>query len=254
MGNNKIIFKTLFLATLFFSTSSMVLGLTGEGISTEDLVGSPLKSWLSGKNISSDFESLVDAAQNHPDSNVRWRAVQVLGIYFGQKSEKIFRLVVENDAKAIVRETAALALVKLGSKGYLSVIKEGMEKEPFLSFKIFRAHQLVEYGDTSGYAYVIKGLTHSEEFMRLEALSALPLFFNFNVSDLTPRIDPLEKFVELKDDPSPYVRASFVSAIGRSGKFKERFKELVMRMKKDDPDEAVRRRANSVLIYWRSEK
>ena len=210
--------KAFLLAVLFFSASSSVLGLTGKGISPEDMVGVPLKSWLEAKDVSSDFESLVEAAQNHPDPNARWRAVQVLSIYFGQKSEKVFQLVVKNDPKATVRETAALALVKLGRKNYLEVIKKGMEKEKYLDSKIVHARDLAEYGDPSGYTYVIEGLNHSEEFMRLQALSALPLFFNFNVSDLTPKIDPIEKFIELKDDPSPNVRTRFVSAISRLGK------------------------------------
>jgi HEAT repeat protein len=254
MDKNKIILFTLLLVVLFISTSSSVLSLTGKGISRKDLVGVPLKGWLENNGVSSDFESLIDAAQNHSDSNARWRAVQVLSIYFGHKSEKVFQIVVENDPKAIVKETAALALVKLGRKEYLEVIKKAMEQSEYLDTRIVHARDLAEYGDPSGYAHVIEGLDHSEVFMRLEALSALPLFFNYNVSSLTPNIDPMDKFAELGKDPSPNVRSRFVFAVGNSGKFKERFKEVIKRMQKDDPDKRVRERANLILVYWSSKK
>lgn len=233
-----------------------VLGVT-PGARGGDRPGKPdpwveLESILQQQGVKTDLPSLREAAGSGPDIGVRWMSVEILGLRGDQASRPLLKRVLKGDAQRLVRETAALALARLGDKEGLAGLKTFMETaEP--QRRSYLAGRLAELGEPEGYRFVAEATAGDNTQVRLLSIACLAPFVPFQGRQVVIVIDPVDRLLALAKDPDPKIRKEALINIPMAvvkGAPLATFRPTVEAMSRSDPDLDIREIARLTLILW----
>jgi HEAT repeat protein len=201
-----------------------------------------------------DTTSVIEAAISHPDEGVRWIAVELLGRRGESIATGALQKILLNDESRLVRETAALALVRLGHKDALTDAKEFVATTEDPSRRVYLAGQLAELGEFSAYPQVASAAVSNDEHLRFLSAGVLVRFATSGFTKSKGQASPQDLLMRLLKDPSSKVRGEALLEIsvgsGRGLSLRP-FLPQVKSMAKEDPDPGVREQARLQLIYWK---
>lgn len=211
-----------------------------------------LESELRHQGVKTDTSSLIEIVRSDRDVGLRWMAIEVLGLRGDQEARGVLREVLYNDASRLLQESAGLALARLKDESGISALRKLMQTSSDPERQIFLASRLAEFGDLSGYPFVLKALGSQDEHLKYLAAGALVSFVPFELRDRR-EIDPMERLIGLASDESPVVRKEvliqFSLAIGK-GASQDRLRVIAEKMAKADSDPDVREAARGFLTLW----
>jgi HEAT repeat protein len=204
-----------------------------------------------------DPAALVQAATAHQDPNVRWVAIEVLGLRKeGRARDVLRRILAKEQEERVVRETAALALARMGDEAGLKALREFMESPTDPKRQVFLAARLAELGDVSGYAHVARAARSEDPSLREMAVEALPPFALRPQAELGGGPLPGALLLHLAEDGSPDVRKQVLAflpiAMGK-GLTRAQVRPVLQRVAEGDPDIDVRESAKALLNAWKVE-
>lgn len=207
---------------------------------------------LEQEGVAADVASVISAALTNPKFEVRMMAADLLGLRGDREGETALRKIVIDDEEVLVREAAAVALVRLGQRDFLKEVRALMRQEPRRSQKLHLAAQLAEFGDFSGYVFVAQAARSEDGHDRLLSAGILGRYLVAGFAgEQAP--SPEELLIELLGDRSPRVREEALVhisiAVGDGASVSPYF-EIVARMAKKDPDLNVRETALRNLTSW----
>jgi HEAT repeat protein len=198
-----------------------------------------------------DPAALVKAATGHQDSNVRWVAVEVLGLRKEIRSRDVLRQIVAKDKEdRVVRETAALALARMGDAEGLKALRGFMENPTNPGRQVFLAARLAELDDVSGYRHVVRAARSEDPSLREMAVEALPPFLLHRVAEQEGGTSPGDLLLRMAQDESAQVRQQFLvflPVVVGKGLSPEQARAAVKRLAEGDPEVEVRESAELLL-------
>jgi HEAT repeat protein len=213
-----------------------------------------LESALAQRGISRDTTSLIKAAREHPEAGVRWIAVEILGVRGERSATVALREVLAKDSDGLIRETAAVALVRLGDVEGAAALKRFMDSAANRERQIFLAARLAESGDSSGYRYVVEASRSTDARVRYLSVAALLSFVTLAKSAAATSLDPVDRLLALARDQDAKIRMESIQhlaiAIGR-GAGAEPIVALLQDLLKTDADPQVREAARVALLSSR---
>lgn len=237
---------------------TLILGAWA-GVATADVPLNPgdVVPWehlirrLEQANVPTDTASLIEAALAHPDFAVRSAAVQVLGLRQEITAEAPLMKILSTDEERLVREDAAIALVRLGHRGTLEQVREFMRTESSRHHQVQLAGQLAEFGDFSGYPLAVQAASAEDEGLRQVATGVISRFLVAGLREPQGLPAPSQVLLGLLNDEDTEVRQRSVLQVGIAvgqGSDASSFIESVRRLSEEDPDADVRRTAQGVLL------
>ena len=240
------------------------LGLAGLAMTlaagTGDRPGQPepwveLEAVLRQQGIKTDLPSLREVARSGPDANVRWMAMEVLGLRRDQAARAVLAHVVKNDGDRLLRETAALALARLGDADGLSTLKGLMETaEP--QRRVYLAARLAELNEPAGYAFVAEAVEGDNSQLKLLGIGNLAPFVPFEGRRAGVVINPIGRLLAVARHADPKIRKEALLNIPMAvvkGAPLTTFRPVVEGMAKADPDPDIREMARLTLVQWDKE-
>lgn len=213
-----------------------------------------LERELAQRGIATDVSSVIDAALSHPDEGVRWAAVELLGRRRDRGAEEPLLKILTEDESRLVRETAALSLVRLGRREALAEARELIDSSEDPERQLHLAAQLAELGDFSGYDYVFRAARSKDEHLRFLSAGALLPWLSKGFSGDRAHAGPRQLLIGLLKDSSPKVRkeALLELSVGVYQGIRVRpFLRTVRQIGKRDPDPEVREQARLHLLAWK---
>jgi HEAT repeat protein len=204
------------------------------------------------KKIPIDTPAVVAAALSNPDPDVRWAAVELLGLRGEISAKGAIRRILLNDESLLVRETAALALARLHEPGALEELKAFLTSSEDPARQLFLATRLAELGDLGGYPYIAKSAVSKDEHLRFLSVESIVFVLTLDKSLNDP--DPETLFLNLMSDGSPKVRQECVLELSVAffkGFSLRPYVDRIERVAREDPDSDVREQAKLLLVSWR---
>jgi HEAT repeat protein len=217
-------------------------------------VWAELERELALQGIATDAASVAKAALSNPDLSVRWTAVELLGLRGDVSAKGALRKIVLNDDSRLLRETAALALARLGEPGAVKELKSFLESAEDPERELFLAARLAELGDLSGYPIVVKAARSEKEDLRFLSVESLVRFAVSGQDKLAGEESPAGLLLHLLNDPNGRIRSEVLvqlSTAQSQGLSLEPYVGKIERMAKDDPDAGMREQAQLLLTSWK---
>jgi HEAT repeat protein len=209
---------------------------------------------LEKAGVGTDSDSLVTAVRSSRDPMVRWISIEILGQRKATTAQGTLLKALKGDPDRLVRETAALALARMGQKVGVSALKEFMAAPTDSARQIFTAARLAELGDASGYQYVCMAAKSESSSQRESAVPALVPFLLLSGLTSDCAASPSDLLLSLVEDRSADVRYTALlhlpMAVGK-GLGLERARLIVNQLAQSDPEPKVREEADFVLKTWR---
>lgn len=210
-----------------------------------------LERELREKGVASEVESVIVAARTHHDLEVRWKALELLGRRGDREAATALRRIMQDDEERLIRETAALALARLGHREVFADLRGFLMTSVDASRQVFLATELAAMGDFYGYRFVAKASRSPEEHMRLLGARALMAFLIHGSFPVEEELRPQDLLIKLLRDRSARVRkeAVFQVSLGAArGLAVGPYLEVVTEIARDDPDAGVREAARLALV------
>lgn len=212
---------------------------------------------LERAGVALDNASLMAAARAHEDATVRWVAIDLLGQQHALEARELLLGILRADEDRLIRETAALALARLGEAAGLSALEEFMRAPADAKSQLFLAARLAELGRGTGYEYVVDVLVDPEP-NPLKPLAADTLSSFYDLPDLgvEPEQQPGSLLLALTEDPDAAVRSAALTQLSiavNRGMALASALPRVERVAHSDPDAKLRQQANLLLDAWQSE-
>jgi HEAT repeat protein len=210
-----------------------------------------LERELADKGTQTDGPSLAKAALANPDPMIRQVAVELMGFRGEASAKGTLREVLLNDDSLLVRETSALALVRLGEPGAVEEVKAFLQASDKPVRQLFLAAELAELGDFSGYSQVAKIATSDDEHLRFLSVESVVRIRFLDSAELGK--EPGALLSRLMEDDSPKVRRESVFQLSVAlfrGFSLQPYLYKIKQIAKHDPDAEVREQAELLLNSW----
>jgi HEAT repeat protein len=237
--------------------SVRVLAYGLQGVSPEDAetVGE-IEGQLRAQGVQTDTNSLMSAVRSNPDVGIRSDAVQLLGYRRDASAKETLLGVLHSDSAHIVRQNAAWALARIGAPEGVAGLKDLLADTEDLKQRSLIASQMAEFGDPSGYKYVVEALASKNPETRYLCVAHLFPFFKFEDKRNAGSIEPVEQLQKLLRDRDGKVRAEAVTIVGRAVPRylkRESIQPTIKQMSKQDSDAQVRATTERILKAWEFE-
>jgi HEAT repeat protein len=237
--------------------SLRVLASGLQGVSPEDAetVGE-IEGQLRAQGVKTDTNSLMSAVRSNPDVGIRSDAAQLLGYRREASAKETLLGVLRSDSAHIVRQNAAWALARIGAPQGVAGLKDLLADTEDLKQRSFIASQMAEFGDPSGYKYVVEALASKNSQIRYLCVAHLFAFFKFENKRNAGSIEPVALSQKLLRDPDSKVRREAVSIVGRAVPRylkRESIQPTIEQISKQDSDAGVRATAERILKAWEFE-
>jgi HEAT repeat protein len=242
----------LFITSCLLILAASLPGAADRPIKPSNKPWASLEQELAEKGIPKDTPSVVKAALSSPNSDIRWVAVELLGMRGELSAKGALHKILLNDDSLLVRETAALALARLNEPGALQDLKSFMQSAEDPARRLFLATRLAELGDPSGYPQIVKAATAKDEHLRFLSVESVIRVLTLN--NPVPEPDPGSLLNQLMSDDSSTVRKEAVfqlSVVLFQGFSIQPYLEKIERIAKQDPDAEVRKQAETLLTSWK---
>ena len=213
-----------------------------------------LEQQLREAGVSPDTASLIAVSNSNRDLSLRWAAIEVLGLRKEREARDVLWQLTQ-DEEPLLRETAALALARIGDERGVSALKDFMQATPTTERRLFLAARLAEFGNPSGYSVVTEATKSEDPHVRFLSVSSLVPFVHLAEKGKKLQSDPLDELMQLARDEARDVRYEVLVQLpiaAPRGAAMRRAKPLVEKMAEQDPDAEVREKAGLVLILWSS--
>ncbi|MGH9250347.1 MAG: HEAT repeat domain-containing protein, partial [Acidimicrobiales bacterium] len=200
---------------------------------------------LNNAGVSEDTDSLLVAARAHADPTVRWAAIETLGQRKERQALPLLLDVLEHEPDRLIRETAALALARLGEEQGFAALRRFMASPEDRAQQLFLATRLAELGDPSGYRHVATAARAEAKALRAAAAEALVPFLSAAIGE-TDAPAPAELLLGLSSDESVEVRSAFLTylpAAVRNGLPVDEAHRAAQQVAQSDPDPELREQA-----------
>lgn len=180
-------------------------------------------------------------------------AIEILGLRKEQQARNTLREVLQTSDTRLLRETAELALARLGNGVGVPQLEKLMQSSTYPERQLFMAARLAEFGNPNGYKYVVQRASDRTAHLRYLAVGGLVAFLRLADRLEVTAIGPAESLITLLDDREPNVRQEVLiylpSAISK-GFSVRKARPIVEKMAKSELDPAVRELARIMLISW----
>ena len=203
-----------FLSSCLAAAFWMAAAVRGEGLIENDYKGSQFEILLRDKGIATDTAALVRNLEQQEDDQVRAWSADVLGYRHETAGMSALRKAAEKDPSWLVRESAYLALARLGDASVLPALEELMRTDEH-GHKAFLAGQLAELGDVSGYEYVRQAARSEASYERAYSARYFSQFMAAR-GDRRLSSDPFQELVALGEDKDPDVREHALLCLGEA--------------------------------------
>ena len=214
-----------------------------------------LESILKQQGVRTDLPSLREAARSGSDPGVRWMAMEILGLRGDQDARPVLAAVLKSDPDRLLRETAALALARLGAKDGLDALKDLMETAEARR-RIYLAARLAELGDPAGYRFVAEATSGENVELKVLGIGSLVPFVPFQGRQAGVLIDPVGRLLAAARDPDPKIRKEALINIPAAvvkGAPLATFRPVVEAIAKADAESELREMARLTVIQWDEE-
>jgi HEAT repeat protein/uncharacterized protein DUF2330 len=150
-----------------------VLGTSAQGSGRNQPPWFDLESQLNYKGIKTDTASLIEIARSGADVGTRWMAIEILGLKKEHKAKDVLERLLDTSNDELLKETAALALARLGDAKGIPALETLMRASTFAHRRIFMAARLAELGNPSGYTYVAQAAAGTDRYLQYLAVGAM---------------------------------------------------------------------------------
>lgn len=247
----------LWIVMLLLGPAPGVAGLTAKDSDRQaSAVEAPWKNLereLAEKGFQTDAESLVRLAESSSGADLRWAAVEILGLRGEQSAKTALRKLVAGDPSRLVQETAALALARLGDRRAMEDLRNFLGTAKDSQRELFLAGRLAELGDPSGFEAVSDAAKSDDARLRFLSVGALVPFVPLQTKLSGP--DPVQELLLLARDKVPEVRRELLVQLPfavRQGLPWAKARPVVEGMARGDVDPEIREKAHLLLVLMGS--
>jgi HEAT repeat protein len=208
-----------------------------------------LERELAARGISTDTDSLLRLAGSTASIDLRWEAVELLGLRHEQRARETLWKLAIGDPSRLVQQTAALAVARLGDERGVELLRSSLGTEEDPQRKLFLAARLAELGDPSGYGAVVAAARSADAHLRLLSAGALVPFLRWRGKLSGP--DPEDLLLALAHDPSRDVRYELLVELPlavNGGLAAAKAMAAAEQMERSDADSGVREKAHLLLV------
>lgn len=203
---------------------------------------------LRAHGVSMEATAVAAAARDHESSQVRWAALELLSRVDAEESRELFAEALRDDQNRLVRETAALALARLGDPRGQRALKDFLD-DASPPRDLLIAAELAERGDWGGYSIVADAVVSTSPVRREDAARFLPYFMGARSEEVSP--EPAKALERLLADPEESVRKVAVEQLSLAterGFSRSRAQELANALAEQDHSAQVRQSASSQML------
>ncbi len=173
----------------------------------------PNPKWFEFRGLSTDYDSILDLAQNHSSSEVRFRAIDFAYYRFRQNpktADTLFKIAASNSEYRL-RVQAGTWLATLRDKRAISVLKDLMKKTDDIKVQLDIAKFQIILEDFSGIKKLIQANKSQDPEVRIYSSKMAKYFFKNRKSILKQfQIDILEEFLGFAKDTESEIRMEFL--------------------------------------------
>lgn len=250
--------KVIIVKNLSVISITVLIGYACVVSATDRLSTQPDPAWawlereLQKDGFETDTESLVSLAKTHQEETAGLRAISILGQRGEQSAKGVLREILLKGADELVRESAAIALARLGDEEGLQALIQYFHEAKGDS-KASLALVLAKLGKDVGYSQTLE-LSYSAS-LRVRVAAVRALFALFDVVKDTPERcrEVGDRICVMSQDAELRVRRVFL--IGASSAIPANLREMcleeaVLRMSVEEADDELRGVAERLLLTW----